>query len=105
MGRFIPRNPQHRPQYQWSRQGGAAAAIIEAVRPYLLVKRDQADLALALCEHLEFGRCEDPFPWFGPDYDPKSAREEMHFEMVALNQSRSRRRELDGRTWDQYPTG
>ena len=109
INRYVPKNPLHRPQFQWCRCGTLAAGIIEAIRPYLLVKAEQADLALELWEHLEFGRCEDPFPWFGPDYDPISDRDRMREEMIALNQSRHRLRKkavgrlLDGVTHDAFP--
>lgn len=85
-----PRNPRHRPQYQWSRTGRPAIPIIEAVLPHLRVKVDQAYLALALEEHIEFGRCsEDPYPWFGPEYDPVAHHEMLRDEMVTvLNQCR-----------------
>jgi hypothetical protein len=84
-----PKNPRHRPFYQWSRTGWPAVPAIEAVAPYLRIKGDQAALALQLQEHIAFGKGEDPYPWFGPDYDPTAAREEMRDEMVTLlNQDR-----------------
>lgn len=95
-----PKNPCHRVQYQWSRQGAAAADAIVALRPYLRVKSAQADLALQCFEHVLFGRGDDPYPWMSPDYDPTADLTEMRSEMVAvLNQARH----LDGRTWDEYP--
>jgi hypothetical protein len=102
VGLYVPRNPRHRAQFQWSRAGEAAAVAIEAVLPYLRVKVDQAHLALALHEHVTFGRSEDPYPWFGPDYDALSDLHEMKVEMEGLNQSRKTAgRQLDGRTWDE----
>lgn len=80
----------HRPQFQWSRSGALAAAAISAVRPYLRIKGDQAGLALQLWDHVECGRTDDPYPWFGPNYDPQSESDEMREEMIALNQSRNR---------------
>lgn len=85
---YAPKNPHHRPQFQWSRLGEAAVTVIEAIRPYLRVKHKQADLALELYEHLLFGKSDDPFQWFGPDYGARSARDEM----IGLNQSRNRLR-------------
>lgn len=95
---YVPANPRHRGQFQWSRTGAAAAAAILDVQPYLRVKAEQAHIALELHEHTLFGRDEDPFPWMLPGYDPQPQREELVAEMRSLNQSRSA-----GRTWDQYP--
>lgn len=99
-----PKNPRHRTQYQWSRQGYGAVDVIEAVRPFLRVKAEQADLALRCQEHVGFGRGDDPHPWFGPEYDSTADLMEMRAEMVLLlNQSRRPVTTLDGRTWDEYP--
>lgn len=94
VGCYFPKIEGHLPQFQWSHQGAQALVIINALRPYLRVKVDQADLAMDLWEHLEEGRLtrEDPYPWFGPHYDPVSVRDAMRAEMVDLNQSRSRLR-------------
>lgn len=87
---YRPSNPVHRPQFHWSRQGAAAAAIILSVEPYLLVKREQAWLALELWEHIEAGHSPDPFPWFSPAYNPAVARDDMRDRMIDVNQSRNR---------------
>jgi hypothetical protein len=106
---YAPANPGHRHQFQWSRQGGVAARIIELLEPYLLIKREHAWLALQLWEHLEEGRFDDPFPWYGPHFDPSHERDRMRDEMVDLNQSRGRLRKkaagrlLDGATHDGFP--
>jgi hypothetical protein len=100
---YTPRNPRHRAQFQWSRSGVAAAGIIANLAPYLRVKVEQARIALEINEHLEFGRCDDPYPWFGPDYSPLPACEEFVAEVRALNQDRRAGRELDGSTHDEYP--
>lgn len=101
---YVPKNPRHRPQFQWSRQGDVAAEVITEVAPFLRVKADQAALALACQEHVQFGRGPDPYPWFGPDYDPTTELLEMRSDMVLmLNQSRRPVTTLDGRTWDEYP--
>ena len=80
--RYEPKNPSHRPQYQWSRTGTTAVDPIESLLPYLRVKVTQAHLALQLQEHIACGRSDDLFPWFGPDYDPISARDEMRAGIV-----------------------
>lgn len=87
---YMPKNPQHRGQFQWSRQGVVAAVAISLVLPYLRIKVEQARIALELHEHVEFGRDDDPFPWFGPHYAPIDFREELTAEMRAANQSRKR---------------
>ena len=90
VGCFVPANPRHRPQFQWSRQGSAAASIIRLLQPFLLVKREHAELALQLWEHVEEGRSDDPFPWYGPHFDPAGERDVMRGWMIDINQSRSR---------------
>jgi len=104
VGYHQPKNPRHRGQFLWSRQGKAAATAILEVMPYLRIKVDQAWLALELNEHVLSGQGDDPFPWFSPDYDPRPYREDLVTSMRSLNQSRKAAgRELDGRTWDEYP--
>lgn len=111
VSRYEPVNPKHRPQYQWSRQGKVAAAVITAIEPYLLIKRDHAALALELHEHAQDVRAEDAFPWFGPDYDPITRMRAMREEMIALNQSRNRigkklaGRALEGQLHTDFPAG
>jgi hypothetical protein len=92
VGCFTPKNPEHRPQFQWVRHGVNAVQVISDLQPFLRIKQAQAQIALELQEHLDFGRCEDPFPWFGPDYDPRAARDVLRLEIIGLNQSRNRLR-------------
>lgn len=97
---YLPKNPRHRGQYQWSRTGDVAAQIVAAVQPYLLVKQEQARIALEVQEFVQFGRGDDPYPWMPAGYDPEPVLAERRTEVVyALNQGRL----LDGRTWDEYP--
>ena len=109
VSRYEPANPRHRAQYQWSRVGASAVAVIEAIRPYLLVKGEHADLALELHEFTRQATDDDPFPWFGPDFDPVIAMRAMREEMIGLNQSRNRigkkaaGRLLDGIEHNGYP--
>jgi hypothetical protein len=107
VSRHLPKNPAHRPQFQWSRQGEAAAIILRAILPFLLVKVEHAWLALELWDHIEEGKSDDPFPWFGPSFDPSTQRDDMRNQMIDLNQSRNRARRagrhLDGRTHDEFP--
>lgn len=99
-----PKNPRHRIQHVWCRQGVSAAEVIRDLRPFLRVKAAQADLAMECQDHVLCGRGDDPHPWFGPAYDPTEHLTEMRAEMVLLlNQSRRPVVTLDGRTWDEYP--
>lgn len=88
---YSPRDSTHRSQFQWSLCGRAAAGAIADVEPYLRVKSEQAFLALQLWEHLEFGRLDDPYPWFGPDYDPRSHSEDFRCEIAAVQVRKGRR--------------
>ena len=97
--RYAPKNPSHRAQYQWSRQGEAAAEIVELLFPYLLIKSDHAVTAGELWDNILGGKGENPYPWFGPDYDPMPERFDLRQQMIDLNQSRNRVRTgrlLDG---------
>lgn len=87
-----PKNKDHKPCFLWSRTGLVAMRIIEAIEPFVRVKRAQVLLSYDLWEHLELGRGEDPFPCFGPNYDPVPTRDEMWAQMVVLNDSRNRLR-------------
>ncbi|MCC5574544.1 hypothetical protein IMZ11_02675 [Microtetraspora sp. AC03309] len=94
----------HRTQYQWVLEGDGAATVIAAVLPYLLVKRAQAQLALQLQEARLEARAartdEDSYPWAPSGYDPTPAMVALAEDIRALN---VRGRELDGRTWDEFP--
>ncbi len=99
-----PRNQRYCPQYQWSRTGQPAVRPIVSVLPFLRVKVRQAYLALNLQEHVDYGRLENPFPWFGPDYDPRIYRAELRDEIVAVMAGKAKTgRLLQGRTWDEMP--
>lgn len=104
VGCYQPKIPTYRPQYQWSRQGRAASEIIEQLLPYLRVKAENASLALSLQQHVEDGSGEDPFPWFGPNYDPIAEREEMRAEMIEVLSTRKRAgRLIDGVEHNGFP--
>lgn len=102
---YLPKNVRHRPQFQWQRQGEIAVRVIKALSPYLLLKLEHALLALDLWEAVAEARSDDPFPWFGPDYDPTAAMKRMRSEMIDLNQSRVRSRKYAGRAYDEFPRG
>jgi hypothetical protein len=111
VSRYVPKNPHHLPQFQWSRYGAAAIGAINDVYPFLRIKSDQADVVLELWALLEDRRLtkEDPFPWFGPDFDPAEQASRLADECAALNQWRRRLgkkaagRLLDGREWNEMP--
>jgi hypothetical protein len=91
VGVYIPRRDRvsHRPQFQWQRAGRQATPVIEAVLPYLMVKQGQAALALELQATADEERLmrglDDPYPWFGPDYDPGEHLAYLFAEVRILN--------------------
>lgn len=103
VGCFTPRNPRHRPVFQWTRQGRTAVEAITAIRPYLLIKGAHADLALDLWADIEDGHDDDPFPWAPANYDPTPARDALRADLVDLNQWRRAGRTLDGIIHDGFP--
>lgn len=106
---YAPANPHHRPQFQWSRVGESAVIVIEAIYPYLLVKKEHAELAVELHELVLNTRTDDPFPWFGPDYDPIPEMRTLRERMIEANQSRNKvgkkaaARLLDGVEHNAFP--
>lgn len=76
---YRPKNPRHRPQFQWSRSGFVAASIIRELLPHLRVKVAQANLALSLQTGVE-------------QRLSRTALDAMRIAMIALNRSRNRSR-------------
>lgn len=95
----------HRTQFHWQRGGSGAVPIVAAVLPYLRIKADRARLVLELQEQVEWIRAlrgdDDPFPWMPARYDPTHGLSALVDEI--RGSSTRAGRELDGRTWDQYP--
>lgn len=85
-----------RVNYMWQRYGRRAVPVIEAVLPYLRVKADQAHLALHLQELVNEARemrtCDDPYPWFVPDYNPEPSLIAFAAEIRDLNTRSTRSR-------------
>lgn len=109
--RYVPKNPAHRPQFQWSIYGAEAVAAIESIYPYLRIKQAQADVAFeawTILQDRRFTR-DDPFPWFGPDFDSIVRLSDLADEIAGLNLWRRRSgkkragRLLDGREWNEFP--
>jgi hypothetical protein len=48
MNRHDLRNPQHRIQFTWSFASQTAASFLQSILPHLIIKREQAELALEL---------------------------------------------------------
>lgn len=89
----------HLTQFHWQRSGSKATGIIQAVLPYLRIKRVRAQLVIelqdALDERRELLKADiDPFPWALPDFDPN----QMFDAMVSDVRDSSR-----GISWDEYP--
>lgn len=104
VGCYKPKNGIHLPQFQWSRSGTATNSVIEAVLPYLRIKVAQDEVAMEMQEHLEAGRCDDPFPWFGPSYDPHERSNALYMEAKSLNLRKPRAGALlDGREHREFP--
>ncbi|WKW86689.1 hypothetical protein SEA_KARHDO_63 [Mycobacterium phage Karhdo] len=95
----------HLTQFHWQRGGSGAVPVITAVLPYLRIKAGRASLVLELQEHVEWIRAtrgdDDPFPWMPAGYDPAPTLSALVDEI--RSHSARAGRELDGRTWDQYP--
>jgi hypothetical protein len=48
-------NPRRRPITQWIITGKPAGSVLVAIRPYLIIKAEQADIALAYAETIGHG--------------------------------------------------
>ncbi len=46
-------NPKHRPQFMWGMTNQKAASFLKIISPYLLIKADEANVAIILCDHIE----------------------------------------------------
>lgn len=112
---YVPKNGQHRPQFQWSATGPTATAFLGGVRPYLRVKDKQADLALqfqlVLEEHIREQR-ETQKPPYRVTEAMQVKRNELWQAMRVLNGTEGRvsrigkraaGRLLDGREWNEVP--
>jgi hypothetical protein len=91
-------NGRHRRQYQWSVTGPTARRVLEAIRPFLLVKREQAERGLAFQEMLErhiAAQRRTQKPPYHITCEMQSEREAAWSAMVALNQCRTRKRRTD----------
>lgn len=82
---YHPKNPSHKPQFQWSRSGRAAALIIEDLRPFLRIKTAQAEIAIDVEAHVEEGRGDDPYPHLSSGYDPTPFLTARFLEVKNLN--------------------
>lgn len=96
----------HLTQHHWQINGRKAVPIIQALLPYLRIKAHRAQLVLMLQEQVdllrEFREMGDPAPWMPANWDPTPSLMAMVEEIRETGVRAGR--ELDGRTWDQYPT-
>lgn len=94
---YEPKNPAHRVQFNWVASGRIAAVVLRTVRPYLLVKAEQADLALQLQDLVmaQFAEikatCKPPYR-ISPEMI--APRERLYLAIRGLNQDRNPRRQL-----------
>lgn len=58
-------NPKHAQGYAWQLNSGAAVAVTEQLLPYLILKRDQAELILEANRRLLSQRVNDSQGWYG----------------------------------------
>jgi len=73
-----PRNEKHSPQFRWEVRSQQAAGAIKMLRPFLILKTKQADLALAIQETMQFaGKIVPTNIW--------EARDKMKAQMTILN--------------------
>ena len=97
---FRKKNPNHRPVYSWIAIGKTAIAFLDRVRPYLLVKGEQADLVVKLQanidEHKHWlggGRGSGGGHWKSTNRDDVMAyREELFQKCRDLKKTSYRRR-------------
>lgn len=100
--RYVPTKERvhHKPQFQWQRWGESARPVLEAVLPYLRVKRDRAALALEMQGLLLEWRLPDdadPFPWAPAGWDPRPSLDALMAE-IREQQSRSGRTQREPAT-------
>lgn len=89
------RNPRHKEQHHWQLGGTRAVGPIEALLPHLRIKRERAELVLALQADLDEDRLWRPeggVPWLPVGYDRTPSYRAQVEEIRAC-----------GRTWDEYP--
>lgn len=43
---YVDHNPKHRPAYKWSLWSNQANQFLNAIRPYLITKRERADIVI-----------------------------------------------------------
>lgn len=114
VSRYEPTNPQHRPQFQWTVTGPTAVMVLNAIRPYLRVKSQQADIGLrfqqALEAHSHIQRTEQKPP-YRITSQMRNERDDYWRSMLDFNKPRNLRigkkaagRLLDGVEWSQFPS-
>jgi hypothetical protein len=81
-----PKNPRHRAVHQWSVTNQKAAMVLRAIRPFLVLKGEQADLACRLAERIAACPAGKPLP--PQEFD---ARAHLYAALTALNKPRNRR--------------
>lgn len=69
-------NPNAATRYDWRLTGQAALDFVESVRPWLITKRDQAEIVLRFETHQRGRRLTE---------DQRAAREDLRLELAAAN--------------------
>lgn len=78
------RAPNHKPVHMWRVQARKAERLLRDIRPYLLVKAEQCDLALSFRDHMRTGGALSR----GAYYDPTSER---HLATIAFREAAKQR--------------
>ena len=88
---YEPKNLRHRTQFQWTVSGRMAVPVLEAVRPYLLVKAEHADLVLRLQALVQRQFAEikaTTLPPYRIPAEMTAERERLFVAVCGLNQDR-----------------
>src|SRR5579859_7090895 len=75
-------NVKYKPIWRWAIESASAADFLRTIRPYLITKAEQADIALELC-----GRCEQVRAdrWSPLTDDELAERERLYLQIKSLN--------------------
>lgn len=86
LGTHQPKNPNHRCWYVWQSTNQLAANVVNALMPFLRLKRRQAELLLEFCEQVA---ATPPGKPISPDQT--AIREALFYDVTSLNEPRNRR--------------
>lgn len=73
------RNDRHKPMWMWKCNSLTAEAVLRAISPYMIIKREQAQIALALRDTFQVDK-----PWAPLEPGVAERREELRLRLCAL---------------------